>query len=153
MATFSLLGSLSEAESGAPLVLPLSEHPALLAFLLALRGSRPSLRQRAFTFQGAGAPLAPPAGAAAAAASGAAAASAAGVATPEQHQEARVPLASSVFEEAPNPQLLSDGAAAVAVLLPAELGLPTDAFAGSEALQVRGEQGGHRTHSTWAVHA
>ncbi len=138
---FPLLGSLLEAETGAPLVLPLTEQPALLAFLLALKGSRPSLRQRLFTFQSEGgttlfASPGDPAAAALGAAAGGAAGPAAGVATPDQQQEARVPLASSVFEEAPNPQLLSDGSATVAVLLPRELGLPTDAFAGLEALQV-----------------
>lgn len=135
LAAWPLLGSLTEAETGAPLVLPLTEHAALLAFLLALQGSRPSLRKRRFTFQ------ADPSAAAAA------------VPTPEQRQEAaaaaragrlagpsaaaaEVPLASGVFAEAPNPHALTDGAAAVAVLLPGELGLPTDAFAGSDVLQV-----------------
>lgn len=142
--TVPLLGSLTEEATGAPLVLPLTEQPALLAFLLALKGSRPSLRQRLFTFQGDSVPFTSPADApavAAVGASGAAAAGAAGVATPEQQQEGRVPLASSVFEEAPNPQLLTDGSATVAVLLPSELGLPTDAFAGLDALQVCGKNG------------
>ncbi|KAI7838596.1 hypothetical protein COHA_007604 [Chlorella ohadii] len=150
---FPLLGSLLEAETGAPLVLPLTEQPALLAFLLALKGSRPSLRQRLFTFQSEGgttlfASPGDPAAAALGAAAGGAAGPAAGVATPDQQQEARVPLASSVFEEAPNPQLLSDGSATVAVLLPRELGLPTDAFAGLEALQDLGA--GLASRPVWA---
>lgn len=134
-----LVGSLTEAETGAPLVLPLTEHAALLALLLRLQGSRPSLRQRAFTFQ---AEAVPASGAAAAAEAAAAA-----VGTPDQPPQrgaagtaaspaAVVPLATRVFEEAPNPHALTDGEAAVAVLMPAELGLPTDAFAGSEHLQV-----------------
>lgn len=100
-------------------MLPLREPHALLAFLLRLQGSQPSLRHRAFTFQAAGLP----ADCAAADASISALAA--------------VPLASSVFEEAPNPSALTDGAAAVSVLLPGELGLPTGAYAGSEAVQVR----------------
>ena len=115
-------------------MLPLTEQPALLAFLLALKGTRPSLRQRLFTFQSHGTPAASPLDAAAGPSG--AAGPAAGVTTPEQQQEARVPLATSVFEEAPNPQLLSDGSATVAVMLPHELGLPTYAFAGLDALQV-----------------
>ena len=129
--TIQLPGTLAEAETGAPLVLPLTEHAPLLTLLLGLAGSRPSLRQQRFTFQRASQP-----------------ASSDAPATPgggqQQHQQRRqqqqaagaVPLASCVFSEAPNPHALTDGASAVAVLLPGELGLPTDAFAGVDDMQV-----------------
>ena len=118
-----LLGTLHEAGTGQPPSAPLTEHAALLGLLLALRGAAPSLRRRRFTFQGGGA-------APTSAAPTSAAPTSAPTSTP--------PLSSAVFDEAPHPHALTDGPAAAAVLLPREAGCPTDAFAGSEELQVCG---------------
>lgn len=140
------------------LELPLREHAQLLAFLLSLHGSQPSLRQQRFTFQldagplpwlpslaeehkagsigpcastatdqlaGAAAPCTPPLPLGAAPTMASAGASTAPV------------LTSSVFDEAPDPYALTNGSSAVAVLLPGEVGLPAQAFAGSEEVQVR----------------
>lgn len=128
--TFRLLGSLTEAETGAAAVLPLTEHASLLGLLLALAGTCPSLRQQRFTFQveeaaaPATAPHQQPGDDPTLAAVPAAAAAAAAT------------LSTSVFSEAPDPFALTDGSAAVAVLLPQELGLPSEAFAGAEDVQV-----------------
>jgi hypothetical protein len=111
-------------------VLPLTEHAPLLTLLLGLAGSRPSLRQQRFTFQQASSQPASsdvsktPAGSK--------------QRRRQQQQQAAgaAQLASCVFSEAPNPHALNDGASAVAVLLPGELGLPTDAFAGTDDMLV-----------------
>lgn len=160
-ATCPLLGSLTEAETGAVLELPLREHTELLSFLLSLRGSQPSLRQQRFTFQlGAGQlPALPPLAAAAdptiaggaggSWSSEAAGQQAAAVAPPTPPPRLAGPgpasgpvLTSRVFEEAPDPHALTDGSSAVAVLLPSEAGLPAQAFAGSEEVQVGAAPGG-----------
>ena len=129
--TIQLPRTLTEAETGAPLVLPLTEHAPLLTLLLGLSGSRPSLRQQRFTFQQAS--------------SQPASSDAPDTPAGSQHLHQRrqqqqaagvAPLASCVFSEVPNPHALTDGASAVAVLLPGELGLPTDAFAGVDDMLV-----------------
>lgn len=137
-ASYRLLGSLAEAESGAAPELPLSERSALLALLLGLAGTRPSLRQRRFTFQADAARHAPRAALSGlegplSSAVGSSSARYAAAPAPPQHGAAQ--LTEAVFCEAPDPHALTQGGAAVAALLPEELGLPSDAFAGIEDVQ------------------
>lgn len=110
MECIALLGTPHEAETGAPTVLPLREQPALLALLLALRSSAPSVRRRQASFQ---------AGATCACASGA-----------EVGAMGSLALAAAVFAEVPDPHALTEVSPATAVLLPRELGYPRGAYAG-----------------------
>lgn len=168
--TYPLLGSITEAEIGAVLELPLREHAQLLAFLLSLRGSQPSLRQQRFTFQLDAGPLPwlpslaeeHKAGSTGACASGAAdqLARVAAPCTPSLPLGAPPTMAgagastapvltSSVFDEAPDPHALTNGSSAVAALLPGEVGLPAQAFAGSEEVQVGSWRRGAPAPAGW----
>ncbi|PSC71851.1 phosphatase 2C 22 [Micractinium conductrix] len=149
--TCQLLGSMAEAETGVVPALPLRDPAALLSLLLALRGSRASLRQQRFTFQAEQLPLAGATavelGAGAAATASAALVqlepAAMGPLTPLPGDAGAaaaalpplLPLSTRVFEEAPDPHALTDGSSAMAVLLPGEAALPTDALAGSDELR------------------
>ena len=155
--TCQLLGSMAEAETGVVPALPLRDPAALLSLLLALRGSRASLRQQRFTFQAEQLPLAGATavelGAGAAATASAALVqlepAAMGPLTPLPGDAGAaaaalpplLPLSTRVFEEAPDPHALTDGSSAMAVLLPGEAALPTDALAGSDELRVGGCSG------------
>ena len=135
-----LLGTLSEAEQGSPILLPFTEHSALLSLLLALRGSQPSVRRRQTSFQAAAwAPAdAAPGGGAADAASAGAGASTSTSAAGAVGFPGGPALSSAVFSELPDPLALTDVSAATSVLLPQELGYPLDAYAGAEELQASG---------------
>lgn len=160
-AAFPLVDSLTEAQTGAVLELPFGEHTQLLAFLLGLRGSLPSIRQQRFTFQLDAVQLpALSTFSAAEAECKALGIDARRVLTAAGHQAAAAGpptpplplgaaptsagarlapapvLTSGVFEEAPDPHALTDGSSAVAVLLPSELDLPAHAFAGSDDVLV-----------------
>ncbi|KAL6784054.1 hypothetical protein ACKKBG_A04615 [Auxenochlorella protothecoides x Auxenochlorella symbiontica] len=103
-----VLGTGIQREVGAPPAIPMQERPALLAFLLSLQGSSPSVRRQSLSFQ----------------------TEAAGAG----HGRLVEAEAARLWTQAPDPDALTTAAGPTSLLLPAELRLPYAAFEGQEGV-------------------
>lgn len=101
----SVLGTEAQLLTDKPPTTPLTEHTALLQFLMSLQGSRPSVRRRQASFQY----------------------------RPAQDTPQHETLRSSTFAEAPYPEALFE-VSGTALLLPEEMGVPPSVVAGTEEL-------------------
>ncbi|RMZ57553.1 hypothetical protein APUTEX25_001753 [Auxenochlorella protothecoides] len=103
-----VLGTGIQREVGAPPAIPMQEQPALLAFLLSLQGSSPSVRRQSLSFQT--------------------------DAARAGHGRLVEAEAARLWTQAPDPDALTTAAGPTSLLLPAELRLPYAAFEGQEGV-------------------